>query len=73
MIDTGVYSNFEEIVHDALWLARDRFLLNKVKREELLALLEVGIQQAERGELIDGELAFARLNEKIRQRSNQTL
>jgi len=51
LLDSGTYHNFEEIVHDALWLARDRFLLYKVKREELLALLEVGIRQAERGEV----------------------
>lgn len=71
LIDSGAYPCFEEIVHDALWLARDRFLLNKVKRDELRALLEVGIRQAERGEVVDGELAFARLHERIKQRSSE--
>lgn len=69
LIDTGVYHDFEEIVHDALWLARDRFLLYKVKRDELRALLDVGIQQAERGEVVEGELVFAKLQERIKQRS----
>lgn len=72
LIESGAYSSFEEIVHDALWLARDRFLLNKVKRDELRALLEVGIQQAERGEVVEGELVFARLRERIQQRSCQS-
>jgi len=72
LIDSGAYHCFEEIVHDALWLARDRFLLYKVKREELRALLEVGIQQAERGELVEGELVFAKLQERIKQRSSQS-
>ena len=65
LIDSGAYHSFEEIVHEALWLARDRFLLYKVKRDELRALLDVGIQQAERGELIDGELVFTKLKARI--------
>ena len=72
LIDSGAYHSFEEIVHDALWLARDRFLLYKVKREELRALLEVGIQQAERGEVVEGELVFAKLQERINQRRSQS-
>lgn len=72
LLDSGTYHSFEEIVHDALWLARDRFLLHKVKREELLALLDVGIQQVERGEVVEGELVFAKLQERIKQRSSQT-
>jgi antitoxin ParD1/3/4 len=72
LIDSGAYHCFEEIVHDALWLARDRFLLYKVKREELRSLLEVGIRQAERGELVEGELVFAKLQERIKQRSCQS-
>ncbi|MGH7171445.1 MAG: ribbon-helix-helix domain-containing protein [Gemmataceae bacterium] len=72
LLDSGTYHSFEEIVHDALWLARNHFLLYKVKREELLALLEVGIQQADRGEVVEGELVFAKLQERIKQRSSQS-
>ena len=71
LLDEKVYNSFEEIVHDALWLLRDRHLLYKVKRDELRALLDVGIQQAERGEVVDGELAFARLYERIKQQNGQ--
>lgn len=72
LLDSGAYPRFEEIVHDALWLMRDRHLLYKVKRDELRALLDVGIQQVERGELVEGELVFAKLQERIKQRSGQT-
>jgi antitoxin ParD1/3/4 len=65
LIDEKVYNSFEEIVHDALWLLREQHLLYKVKRDELRALLDVGIQQADRGEVVDGELALARLYERI--------
>ncbi len=71
LIDSGAYHAFEEIVHDALWLMRDRHLLYKVKRDELRAMLDVGIQQVERGEIVEGELVFAKLQEKIKQRSEQ--
>ncbi len=68
LIENGVYHTRDEVVHASLWLLRDRYLLYKVKREELRALLDVGIQQSERGELIEGELVFAKLMEKIQQR-----
>jgi antitoxin ParD1/3/4 len=71
LVDNGTYLAPEEVIHDALWLLRDRYLLYKVKREELRALLDVGIQQAERGELIEGELVFAKLKEKIAKRGGQ--
>ncbi|HTU93876.1 MAG TPA: hypothetical protein VMF69_27595 [Gemmataceae bacterium] len=73
LIDSGTYHSFEEIVHDALWLARDRFLLYKVKREELRALLEVGIQQAERGEVapLDMEAIKAKAALRLQQEQEQ--
>ena len=74
LLDSGTYHSFEEIVHDALWLACDRFLLYKVKRTELLALLEVGIQQAERGEVapLDMEAIKAKAAKKdIQSRERQ--
>jgi Arc/MetJ-type ribon-helix-helix transcriptional regulator len=73
LIDTGTYHNFEEIVHDALWLARDRFPLYKVKREELLALLDVGIKQAERGEVapLDMEAIKAKAALRLQQEQEQ--
>jgi antitoxin ParD1/3/4 len=71
LIKSGVYEDASEVVHDALWLLRDRAALHKIKLEELRQLIAVGIEQADRGELIDGELVFAKLQEKIRQRGEQ--
>jgi antitoxin ParD1/3/4 len=73
LIDSGAYQSFEEIVHDALWLARDRFLLYKVKRDELRALLDVGIQQAERGEVapLDMEAIKAKAALRLQQEQEQ--
>ncbi len=71
LIDTGVYCDFEEIVHDALWLARDRFLLNKVKRDELMALLEVGIRQAENGQVAPLDMKAIKAKAAIRLQEEQ--
>lgn len=73
LIDSGTYHCFEEIVHDALWLARDHFLLYKVKREELRALLEIGIRQAERGEVaaLDMEAIKAKAALRLQQEQEQ--
>jgi antitoxin ParD1/3/4 len=71
LIDDGLYHELEEIIHDALWMLRDRYALYKIKREEVRKMLDIGIQQADRGELIEGELVFAKLKEKIRQRGSQ--
>lgn len=51
LIESGTYLAPSQIVHDALWLLKDHIALYKVKREELRKLIDVGIQQAERGEV----------------------
>lgn len=71
LIDSGAYHCFEEIVHDALWMARDRFLLHKVKREELRALLEVGIRQVERGEVAPLDIAPIKAKAALRLQQEQ--
>ncbi len=73
LIDSGAYHTFEEIVHDALWLIRDRHLLYKVKRDELRALLDVGIQQVERGEVgpLDMQAIKAKAALRLQQEQEQ--
>jgi hypothetical protein len=43
---------------------RDR--LNAIKLDELRRKIQIGIDQADRGELIDGPRVFAKLRKKIR-------
>ena len=73
LIDEKVYNSFEEIVHDALWMMRDRHLLYKVKRDELRALLDVGIQQADRGQVapLDMEEIKAKAVLRLQQEQEQ--
>ena len=71
LIANGHHHHPSEVVHDALWLLKDQYELYKVKREELLKLIAVGLEQIDRGEVVDGELVFSKLHEKIQKRSGQ--
>lgn len=53
-LDSGRYRSVSELVNEAL-----RLMLEREKRlTELKADIQAGIEQAERGELIDAETAF---------------
>jgi putative addiction module CopG family antidote len=68
LLKDGTYEQLDLIVHDALWLLKDHLALRRVKEQELRALLQVGIDQAERGETVSGDDVFRRLEEKIQAR-----
>jgi antitoxin ParD1/3/4 len=72
LVDSGAYCAPSEVVHDALWLLKDQADLQKIKLAELRKLIAVGIEQANRGELIEGEIVFAKLREKIQKHTSQT-
>jgi antitoxin ParD1/3/4 len=58
-IQTGSYSTREDVLNDALALLRER--------EELRRKINAGIEQIERGELLDGNEVFDRLEERARE------
>ncbi len=64
LIQDGFYDTPSLAIQDALWLLRDRFDLYKARESELRQLIAVGTEQADRGELIDGDEVFRRLREK---------
>ena len=64
LVRSGFYDTPSLAIHDALWLLKDRFDLYKAREGELKRLLAVGAEQADRGELIDGDEVFRRLREK---------
>ena len=51
-IDTGRYPSPEEVVHEALWLLKDKADLRALKLAELRKQIAVGIEQADRGECV---------------------
>ena len=62
-------SSPEAIVAEALKLAQAKEEYNR-RLAELRHEINIGIQQIERGEVLDGREVFARLREKNRQRAN---
>ncbi|WP_373534703.1 type II toxin-antitoxin system ParD family antitoxin [Microcoleus sp.] len=60
-IQSGKYSSAEELIGEAIALLRER----KQRIEELRQKIAVGTAQIAKGQVTDGELVFARLQEKI--------
>ena len=63
-VASGEYPSPGEMVREALHLLEERDRSRQAHRESLRAEVQRGIDQADRGELIDGEEAFARLRRR---------
>jgi antitoxin ParD1/3/4 len=65
LLQTGLYQSQSEVVREGLRLLKEREDLKTLRVAELRNEIRIGIEQADRGEFVDGPQAF----EKIRQRS----
>jgi len=65
LLQTGLYQSQSEVVREGLRLLKEREDLKTLRVAELRKEIRIGIDQAERGEFVDGAQAF----EKIRHRS----
>jgi antitoxin ParD1/3/4 len=65
-VKSGRYLSASEVVREALRLLEDRDRVRQIKLETLRQEIMVGVEQIERGEMIDGETVFAELEEDIR-------
>jgi len=63
-IQSGKYGSTEELIGEAIALLRER----KQRIEELRQKIAVGTVQIAKGQVTDGELVFARIQEKIDRR-----
>ena len=64
-IESGQYFCESEVILEGLRLLRDRDELDKMRLETLRKEIAIGIEQADRGELVDGKGVFERLRQKI--------
>ena len=64
-IESGQYFCESEVILEGLRLLRDRDELDKMRLETLRKEIAIGIEQADRGELVDGKVVFERLRQKI--------
>lgn len=60
-IQSGKYGSAEELIGEAIALLRER----KQRIKELRQKIAVGTAQIAKGQVTDGELVFAKLQEKI--------
>jgi len=64
-VESGLYLSASEVVRDALRLLEERDRVNAMKLEELRKEIQIGLDQADRGELLDGPEVFAKLRAKV--------
>lgn len=66
-LEGGKYNSVEQLISEALQLLEERNRALEQKRlEELRLKIASGTEQIARGQVTDGEVVFARLEEKIR-------
>ena len=70
MVDRGAFRSPSEVVEHALRLLEQRDAGREQKLEVLRKEIAAGIEQADRGELLDGEEAFDELEQRIGGESN---
>lgn len=66
LVDSGRYQSSSEVIRDALRNIEDREAERKAAIAVLREKIMEGSRQADRGEVIDGEVAFAQLRRRIR-------
>ena len=66
-VATGMYNSSSEVVREALRLLDERDRIHQMRLEELRKDIQLGLDQLDRGESINGDEAIAQLRERIRQ------
>jgi antitoxin ParD1/3/4 len=70
-VNSGRYHSVSEVMGEALRLLDERDRIREQRLAELKAKIQVGIEELERGEGIDGEEVFAEIEEDIRRAQAQ--
>jgi antitoxin ParD1/3/4 len=61
-VDSGLYNNASEVIRESLRLLKEHDEIRVKWREQI----ERGWLQAQRGELVDGDEAFRRIDQRIK-------
>jgi len=68
LLKTGLYQSQSEILRDGLRLLKEREDLKKLRLTELRKEIAIGSEQADRGEFVDGDVAFAQIRKRSAKR-----
>jgi antitoxin ParD1/3/4 len=71
-LQSGLYRTQEEVVLAGLQLLEHRDSIYQGRFEELRQEVLIGVEKANRGELIDGDVVFQQLRDRLEQRRNQS-
>lgn len=63
-VASGLYNSASEVIREALRLLKEQDLLREARLKELRRDVLIGIEQADRGELIDGQESMSQLREQ---------
>ncbi len=64
-VASGRYQSTSEVVREAIRLLEDRLSLRQAEFERARALIQVGADQLDRGEVVDGETFFREWDEEL--------
>ena len=71
-VSSGLYNNQSEVVREALRLLAEQDRLREAHLVRLRAALASGLEQADRGELLDGPKVLEEMREFLRARGKAT-
>jgi len=67
LVESGKYLSASDVIREGIRLLEDRYIVYQARLAELQKEIEIGMEQLERGEKIDGRELIKRLHEKNRQ------
>lgn len=71
-VESGKYASADEVILAALRAFEEQERIYKGRFEELRQEIMVGVEASERGEVVDGDIAFSQLEQKLEQRRAQS-
>ena len=66
-LENGKFTSADEVIAAGIKLLEERERIYKGRFDELKREIMIGIEASERGEVVDGEIVFAELEENIRE------
>jgi Arc/MetJ-type ribon-helix-helix transcriptional regulator len=72
LVDEKVIESPDEAIAEGLYLLQDQYRLFQAKQAEMEKELQPGLEQADRGELLDSIEVFRQLRERAAQSSGST-
>lgn len=73
LLQTGYYQTQSEVLREGLRLLKEREDLKQMQLASLRKEIAAGVEQADRGEFVDGSEVFARIRERSAQRKKQAV